>query len=417
MASQLKYIESSTWTVAYRGESFLNRNLKRVIDRSATYDGRVRVTYELSITDDFDEVTSRQVTVKGHCCAICNTILSSWNTLRFHLRTNHDAYQISLRRARHRRRKFVVELCQVMREPQPSGLYRETLQIGLSLRRFDLDMYLDGDRSWIANRLGPRDTSGLARVRDPPSSSSFSSSLSSSFSPSPPSFPLLNSRNKVESKRAPLVPHTARPLFDPISKRRLQPGEEVPGSSFRNDAFGLREHAAIIHEFTDVSRDEKDFICRWDAFVLPRMISSNHGIQKAVIEFVKENTDWFTQRESRLRQFGLHATALTLKGTITPDCWKECSDTLRGTPEDANVSSSRQGKEIEPEHTRSGDASIQEWKAIRGSKDCVCGTQPAPSEALFCTGKRCAFPFHHLHCLGFKARTRPSKWLCAGCTR
>lgn len=265
--------------------------------------------------------------------------------------------------------------------------------MGLPQKPFDADKYLNGDRSWIADRLSPKDTSDLARWQGTPVKRK-------SRKP----------RGQAPLQQPGLVPKTRTPLYDPVSISPLTTGQAIPPPGVPDDAFFLKEHDACINEFIDVSIDEKDFICQWDAYALQRSLTSHYGVQKAMIDFVRENCDWFVQRDSRLKEFGSHATALTMKGLITRDCWKQCSALLREFFDQRTENEQGNGQETEATmHTSGGEAAGNQTTRGRGSRDCLCDVQPTPSEAVLCCGRSCQFRAYHLACLGFEATSKPKR--------
>nr|5BJS_B Chain B, Histone-lysine N-methyltransferase EZH2, Polycomb protein SUZ12 [Thermochaetoides thermophila]5KJH_B Chain B, Crystal structure of an active polycomb repressive complex 2 in the stimulated state [Thermochaetoides thermophila DSM 1495]5KJI_B Chain B, Crystal structure of an active polycomb repressive complex 2 in the basal state [Thermochaetoides thermophila DSM 1495]5M5G_B Chain B, Crystal structure of the Chaetomium Thermophilum polycomb repressive complex 2 (PRC2) [Thermochaetoides len=112
-------------------------------------------------------------------------------------------------------------------------------------------------------------------------------------------------------KRRPLlVPKTTQPLFDPLSKVQLLPGQPLPQHPI-DDSWLLLKHRDNLQDFIDLRPEEKEFLQEWDAFILRRHISSEQYLPRYFLRFVREKADWLVSKRSRGEEFSkLVATLL-----------------------------------------------------------------------------------------------------------
>jgi hypothetical protein len=126
------------------------------------------------------------------------------------------------------------------------------------------------------------------------------------------------------------VPWTERRLCDTDIKNVLVPGEEIGGiDSNREVIWRLAKHASTIEARSDISNDTKEYIMKWDSFVMPLRLSSKYYVPHALTMFVSENMQWFHARKTRMKEFGLHVTSLRLRGIIDLECFAKCVNLLR----------------------------------------------------------------------------------------
>jgi hypothetical protein len=332
--------------------------------------------------------------VQGFCCALCWRKLKSEEALKLHLKTIHREFIFHVRQPFSKPADLSVsfEEDESMSHPTQHNGIPETIQLGRARKHFNSESYLEGDQSWIKSRLGPDDTSGLIH-HDSASSSSMHESQRSSPITSPEEMDI---EQPEVSKAAPksksmdiIVPHTCQRLFDTVSKRVLQPGEEFSNSDEVDESWVLSKHVDIINDFTDVMENEKDYIIHWDAFMMAEKITANKYVEDAMLRFVRQNRQWLTERASRSIELAKHATILVLREALTVDGYKECSRLLRefqstGASVESRAERGAGGK------SKSKGKGKEVMKAshvpCRGISDCVCGTAVSPANAVICHG-------------------------------
>jgi hypothetical protein len=117
-----------------------------------------------------------------------------------------------------------------------------------------------------------------------------------------------------------LVPYTKTTLYDHTTHQRLIPGTTLPPLP-EYPKWLLWLHRQTIHDFSDVTNDEKDFIVSWNDFIV-QVPGSYHWVYMArdLECFVSERLEWLKERRSRMVQLGLFMTALQLQGRIDIEC-------------------------------------------------------------------------------------------------
>lgn len=91
------------------------------------------------------------------------------------------------------------------------------------------------------------------------------------------------------------------------------PGAEVrhPGA---DESWLIQKHRDVVHDYSDLSSSEKEYIKEWDAFIQNKHIVSEAFIDRAVIDFVKDKMGWLLDRTCRLHELGKHVTVLVARG-------------------------------------------------------------------------------------------------------
>jgi hypothetical protein len=280
------------------------------------------VNYKFNIGNDH---RMRTKTFHDIRCALCHDSHKSLMALRFHLRTSHPEFHVEFYKGD--RPHFMIDLCSAPFDESASQQSMELLntefQLGPPLKRFNIDKYLRGDSSWIDCRKGSNDRS-LCNGRHPSVSLSFENFNDTS----PDTTDAYNlSDGEREDRPVIIVPKTKKGLFDPVTKTKL-----IPGTSFSpspvDESWLLKRHKDVINDFTDVTPEEKDYLIRWDEFVMKERITSNGYVADALIRFVRKNWRWFADVGTRRVEFSKHCASLLLKRVIDPACVKNCVDIL-----------------------------------------------------------------------------------------
>ena len=142
-----------------------------------------------------------------------------------------------------------------------------------------------------------------------------------SDSPAPKLSKLPGRRVAKSKNKKVLVPNIPQPLFHPISKAKLQPGQEVP-ETVPDDTWLIQKHQESIGEFTDVDATEKEYIWEWDGFILRKSITSAAYFPRAFLDFVEEKAAWLVAENHRMIEFGKHCSVLLARDLLGDDTMK-----------------------------------------------------------------------------------------------
>lgn len=332
--------------------------------------------------DGTESIRQDDITGRGFFCAMCMTTQPSWDFFRFHITTEHRQFGVTFNRSDVDQDVYFVELSNMDEAIRMSRIRDEAsreLQLGPLQRDFNLENYISGDDTWVKSRRGPRDRPGNKRV------SSSVSSVQESLRSTPITSVDLdfdNSIPKPRNRRRLVVPNIKQRLFHSTYKYELHPGDEL--SDDDDDLkynWQIARHKDVIHDFTDLTDDEKDYIVQWDTFMMRKKITSNRFFKPALIEFMTENKAWFGERRSRGMEFGKHAMTLVLREAIDQQCLKQCCAILGEAAQeyrDAMKSKNQRAKETPAESV---------WPPPgRGKMDCICGKAVFPSGSVICRG-------------------------------
>lgn len=238
-------------------------------------------------------------------CVSCGAYHESMMQLQLHLQTTHPTYEYVLETTSQGQQFRVTAL----REPSMSPV--KTYQLGHQVKSFDLPTLAAGDLSWVASRLGPENDEPF---RSSPTRSHVDRLRSGS--------PVQKASKTAAPRRTPrprtsraLVPDIPQPLFHPISKARLAPGQEVPETK-PDDAWLIQKHQESIGDFSDVTVAEKEYIWQWDAYILRKNLTSVAYFPREWLGFVKEKAEWLVSEERRMLEFGKHSSVLLARDVL-----------------------------------------------------------------------------------------------------
>lgn len=353
---------------------------------SADAAGSVIVTYGFGRAGAAELGIKQQTSVPGFMCPFCNLHEASIEDLRLHLHTNHSSFKFSLRRANSSRIGFFVELAKTSPRSSPADRTK-TFQLCKPLTLFDLDKFLAGDQSWVKAREGPQHNHFPEHLNDQFHESSLSSSSHDSRHSSP------NTPNDTDDvvdldhgpQKKPIprkifyVPQTSKPLFDTNTKRILEPGEEIPDSDDEKDEAWLHQkHRDIINDFTDLTEDEKEYITRWNPFIVEAHLTCEKYLPDACVRFAQANAAWIMERKSRRVEFGKQMETFIVRGVVEQQCLDKCMDMLKAA--------GRRRIEI-----GKGDAEMEDGEGkpisparVRGPFDCICYEQTKLAHRVVC---------------------------------
>ncbi|RGP66456.1 hypothetical protein FLONG3_8893 [Fusarium longipes] len=240
-------------------------------------------------------------------CLNCGCSNEGLDMLHAHLKDYHPSYDYALE---------VTSEGPLFRVTRISGLVdspMKTLQIGNPTKPFNLEDYNRGDDSWISSRLGPdhNDPDVLSPSKPP----TIKPLLNKPATKPPQPLPTAQPAAPRPKKKKIIIPDSSQPLFDPISKARLKPGEELP-TPVVESSWLIQKHREDIGEFSDVSAEEKEYICKWDAFILEQNVTSGAYFRRAWLQFVKENAMWLASEGHRMIEFGKHMCVLMARDVL-----------------------------------------------------------------------------------------------------
>ncbi|KAM3078104.1 hypothetical protein ACMFMG_002594 [Clarireedia jacksonii] len=386
------------------------------------------VTYSFSKNDSSDYGIKQQHSVAGLTCPICSSDHKSVEKLHFHLSTNHTQFKFHLRRSSPPRILFLVELNRPSKGATNRGLHDQfrTMQLGKATSLLDMEKYLNGDQTWLKTRQGPQHDEWPEhlkyRLNDP-----FLSSLEGSRQSSPDEAGSSRSTEQVpqltslpiRQRKKFYVPNTKTPLYDLITKRVLVPGEELPDSDDEKDESWLfQKQRDLVNDFTDVTDDEKDYIIRWNDYILPLRLTADTYLPAALVRFVELNRIWFAERHSRKRELLKYIEGNVMRGSINEDrhdaFLSACIQHLqKGEEEYAEIEREQEGTRQNKDPPQ---PPLPKPKCSRGYGVCVCGDLVRPIESVLCHDFDCMGRHYHQKCAAKQGRVVDKRsWICDDC--
>ncbi|KAF9770220.1 hypothetical protein IL306_012257 [Fusarium sp. DS 682] len=261
--------------------------------------GEGRVTYMLS--------ANTPVHLQSWQCCACGNANESLEILRAHLMTFHPNYEYILEKTSQ------GPLFRVTHVPGSACSPSKELQLGKPTKLLDHQAYVNGDDSWVNSRHGPDHVEDALRF-SPKHSTERQLFEKSGNKPPQPAVAAQPVVSRPKKKKV-FIPESSQPFFDPVSKARLKPGEELPKPVVDN-VWLLQKHREDIGEFSDVSKEEKEYIRRWDAFILQENVTSAQYFRRAWVKFVKENASWLVGANYRMIEYGKHLCVLMARDVL-----------------------------------------------------------------------------------------------------
>ncbi|PQE05121.1 Zinc finger domain-containing PHD-finger protein [Rutstroemia sp. NJR-2017a BBW] len=355
------------------------------------------VTYSFGKNDSSDYGIKQQHSVVGMTCPICNSDHKSVERLQFHLTTNHTQLKFHLRPSNPPRISFFVELNRPSKGASTRVIHDQSriLQLGKVTPLLDMEKYINGDQKWLKSRQGPQHEEWPEHLKYRCNEPSLSPSLESSRQSSPDEVDAFRSAERVPQlsnlpvrrRKRFYVPNTKTPLYDLITKRVLTAGEELPDSDDEKDEHWLfQKQRDLVNDFTDVTDDEKDYIIRWNDYILPLRLTADTHLPAALVRFVESNRIWFAERHSRKRELLKYIEGNVMLGSINEErhdaFLSACIQHLqKGEEEYAKVEreqeEARQNKDPSP-------PPLLKSQGSRGFGLCVCGDLVPPIESILC---------------------------------
>lgn len=355
-------------------------NIKQLSDQTVGRKKRQARNARLKGNVTYFLPTDQPVSLDHFRCISCGAYHRSLQQLQAHMQTNHPAYEYMLEMTSQGPQFRVTSRLDV------SGMPSQTIQLQRPTAPFNLSSFVLGDDSWVTSRIKSEDAEDnpLAFTK---------LQFGATHAPTPvPRFPL---RAELTTKRSDtgdvLAPNTSTPLFHPISKATIKPGQKVPIIK-PDSTWLLQKHRAAIAEFSDVTLPEREYIWEWDEYILQHNLTASVYFPKAWLGFVQEKADWLVEKPHRMIEFGKHSCVLMVRDLLNDAVFKDAFTFINGarsrlaakkiqTRED--LKDSGQTSSSPPSPPKYGEP----MKGVSGCK--ICGLPVNGPRQLICTNRVC----------------------------
>ncbi|KAJ3484535.1 hypothetical protein NLG97_g7025 [Lecanicillium saksenae] len=340
-----------------------------------------RVTYVLPL--------DQPVQLNCNRCVTCGSCHETLLQLQMHLQTYHPGYDYRCEntsqgpqfRVHHRRSNSFLS---------PS----KNFQIKPTVEPFNLQTFVDGDTSWVTRRVIAGANDDL--LKTPSARSTVDKMASPSPMPRQPVFPANKTtlpRRPQRPKKEVIIPKISQPLYHPISKAVLKPGDPVPNPE--HDATWLiQKHRESIADFSDVTPSEKEFIWEWDGYILKQNLTSSAYLPRAWLGFVQQKAAWLVAKDERMREFGKHASVLIAREVLTDDVMKQALDHINQA---RSLRTMDVANAILPAETGQAATTSKATDVRRSSNGCtICQLPVRGPRLLVCANKVCVFQERNL---------------------
>lgn len=169
-------------------------------------------------------------------------------------------------------------------------------------------------------------------------------------------------------------------MYDSVSRARLEPGTElVPPEA--DHSWRIQLHRDNIADYVDIPSPEREYISAWDAFSLPRGVSSEVYFPGMFIDYTRAKAQWLVASGQRMEEFLKHVASLQLRGVLEQSTMEEVLGIL-GEAREAR------GSRMEVDDEKEGP-DPNDWQAGRRVENCVvCGQAAATIVCiLVCSNK------------------------------
>ncbi|KAL7948181.1 hypothetical protein V8C42DRAFT_313708 [Trichoderma barbatum] len=340
-------------------------------------------------------------------CVTCGAYHQTMQQLQVHLQTYHPAYSYVLETTSQGPQFRVTSRC----EPMSSPL--KQYQLKPPVKPFNLETYLVGDHSWVSSRLGPDTIDDIFTF----------SKDKNTYERLPSQSPVATQPRPVQRRPgAPrsdkiLVPNIKQPLFDPISKARLVPGQEVPKRPLDN-TWLIQKHRESTSDFSDVTPAEKEYIWEWDGYILRQSLTSAAYFPRAWLSFVREKASWLAAADQRLLEFGKHASFLRVRDMLDDKIILEAFSYINDARArlQQSVGDESGNVKIEGSDPKQSPRATQIRKGADGCT--ICQLPVLGPRMLICSNKACPHRLYHSDCIQQEAVMSVEKkeiWRCNAC--
>ncbi|KAI9651058.1 hypothetical protein NHQ30_001095 [Ciborinia camelliae] len=388
---------------------------------AATTDSGENVTYAFSKANVEAYGIKQLHVVAGFSCPICDLDTKSMESLRLHFATTHDRFIFHVRP----KSCFFVEIKKESRrstEVHPL----QTVQLGRSNSLLDMEKHLSGDSSWTEAREGPQnnqwpdplpDHLTHLGIEDSPSPSPQSSRQSSpeimnsvaevkegeSSIPIPAHIRHL-ARLPAKGKKQYFVPDIEngpyprsayntnvkdRIFYDLRTKRVLKPGEELPDSDDeKEETWLLHKRKWIINDYTDLTDDEKEYLIKWEEFIMAEQLSNVSHLHETIMRFVARNRIWFAEKKSRKKEWHKMIELLIMRDKLEGQpLMSKCYKIFEQGKKELEAQNLNSNPNSKSKSASIPDVASEPEKHKRGGTDCICGDPVQPPDQVICSGK------------------------------
>ncbi|XWW93273.1 hypothetical protein V2A60_001205 [Cordyceps javanica] len=344
-------------------------------------------------------------------CVACGSYHESLMQLQMHLQTFHPDYEFRCGNTSqgpqfqvHRRRSNTFL--------SPS----KSFQMRPSTQPFSLQTFVAGDTSWVAKRFVSGENDDL--LKTPSGRSNINRMAPHSPLPRQPVFPAsktaLPRRPQQSMRDTTVVPKISQPLYHPISKAELNPGDPVP-SPEHDSTWLIQKHRESIADFSDVTPQEKEFVWEWDSYILRQAITSSAYLPRAWLGFVQQKAGWLIAKDERMREFGKHVSVLMAREVLTDDVMKQALDHINQARSLRTMDVANAILPAEAEQTQTSSKSTDVRKSSNGCT--ICQLPVRGPRLLVCANKVCPKRLYHSDCITPTAKVDVSdrRWICNAC--
>ncbi len=280
----------------------------------------------------------KTLTLTGYLCPACQRRdFVNFDLLQFHLLTGHDLFKFQLTRdeenetlGTHRTVRISISVTDDYRNKAANHVKDDRVFCWERPRRsFNMRSFLAGDESWLGKLDRPSQTS-LPRQYLQTSNSQSQDSSSWASQIVDPSTVLDVPLPRRKEHCVPRAPAEVT-FFRASTKRPLEEGELVTESDDDvEEAWFGHKHEELINNLVNVRPTEKQFVKRYDTYMLKEDVSGNSHLANALIRFCRINKDWLAGPDM-YKEFLKNAASLILHGSITEAVLQGCMRTIQGS--------------------------------------------------------------------------------------
>lgn len=318
-------------------------------------------------------------------CITCGAFHQSIPQLQAHMQTNHPDNEYVLETTKE------GPQFRVSKRFDPNATPSKLMQLRRNPKPFVLSSFIEGDQSWMQSRLGPEPI----RSGFPPSPSK--RILHSQPQPNSLAPRVSNPGHRTRKSKdgTILIPKSTQPLYHPISKAVLKPGDKVPDISSDN-SWLLQKHRDAIAEFTDVSAAEMEYVWEWDRYILNKNLTTSKYFPRAWKGFVSEKADWLVEEPSRMIEFAKHASVMMSRDVLTDADFKDAFTYINGA-RDRLAAKRRELQDVEMSGVEASvvPAPPKYGETPKSASGCkLCGLPVMGPQQLLCSNKVSNFKVH-----------------------
>ncbi|KAG5926998.1 hypothetical protein E4U42_002715 [Claviceps africana] len=348
------------------------------------------------------------VSLDYYRCISCGVYHDSMDQLQLHLQISHPTYDYTLEASNDDGPLFRVS---ALEGSTVSPV--KTFHLGRNIKPFHIRSVVSGDQTWFMSRLGPDVDDSL----ESPTKSALGRTKAAS--PILKAHKICPLRSEEKQPKRNVVPDIAQPLFHPISRARLKPGQDVPQNAPDN-TWLIHKHRESISDFSDVTAAEKEYIWEWDGFVLREGVTSAAYFPQTWLRFVKDKASWLVGAEQRMLELAKHVSVLQARNALDDEdlrqAFRYINEARAKRPKPAEALES--GATSHAPKDKSAKQSPRTSQIRRGANGCVICQLPVQGpRLLLCGNKDCLKRLYHSDCIENEAAipVTNSEWLCNDC--